>query len=227
MALRIRCDFIRGHYAEPFIKGDGIEIGPLSIPLPLPQGAHVRYVDRLNTDDLRKMYPNAGNLLPIDIVDDGERLESFAPASVDFVIANHFLEHCQDPILTIANMIRVLRKGGVLFMAVPDKRFTFDADRPITPFEHLVFDHENGPDGSRDGHYEEWVRLTKKIQGEEEIRKQKAELMQMKYSIHFHVWTQTEIVDFFVRLKRELGFTFEILLIAQNEAETIVILRNQ
>ncbi len=49
----------------------------------------------------------------------------------------------------------------------------------------------------------------------------------MKYSIHFHVWTQTEIVDFFIRLKRELGFTFEIPLIAQNEAETIVILRNQ
>jgi ferredoxin len=34
----------------------------------------------------------------VDVVDDGERLESFADASLDFVVSSHFLEHCQDPI---------------------------------------------------------------------------------------------------------------------------------
>lgn len=227
MALRMRVDFARAHYAEPFLQGNGIEIGALSIPMPLPAGARVHYVDRMNADDLRKMYPNARNLVPIDIVDDGERLGNFSSATLDFIVANHFLEHCQDPILTISNMMRVLRKGGILFMAVPDKRFTFDRNRPVTSFDHLLEDHKNGARGSRDAHYDEWVRLVAKIEGIENIRSKKSELLERGYSIHFHVWTQTELVEFLVRLKQELGFTFEIQLVAKSEEETIVILQNQ
>ena len=37
-------------------------------------------------------------------MDDGERLATIADATQDFVIANHFLEHCQDPLGALGNM---------------------------------------------------------------------------------------------------------------------------
>jgi hypothetical protein len=48
---------------------------------------------------------------------------------------------------------------GFLYLAVPDKRFTFDHDRPITSLEHLIENDENSPEVDRRAHYEEWVRL--------------------------------------------------------------------
>ncbi len=69
-----------------------------------------------------------------DMIDDGETLSTIDSASQDFVIANHFLEHCENPIQTLRNFLRVLKDGGILYMAVPDKRFTFDVDRPVTTY---------------------------------------------------------------------------------------------
>ena len=62
-----------------------------------------------------------------------ESLATIPDGSQDFVIADHFIEHCQDPISALTIHFRVLKTGGILYMAVPDKRFTFDKDRPVTP----------------------------------------------------------------------------------------------
>jgi hypothetical protein len=64
-------------------------------------------------------------------------------------VANHFLEHCEDPLRTLANHLRVVRVGGVIYMAVLDKNYTFDKDREITTLDHLIRDYENGPLVSR------------------------------------------------------------------------------
>ena len=116
-----------------------MEVGALHQPLPVPDRAHVAYVDRLPLNELRRHYPELDgyDLVEPDILDDGESLGSLADGSQDFVIANHFIEHTQDPLGTIANHLRVLRPGGILYMAVPDKRFTFDRDRPPTTIDHL------------------------------------------------------------------------------------------
>src|SRR5262245_50309382 len=94
----IRLD--RETIANLYLSGEGIEIGALHNPLPLPPSARVRYVDRMDLAELRKQYPELGSkkLVPVDIVDEGERLGRVPDASQQFVIANHFLEHCQDPI---------------------------------------------------------------------------------------------------------------------------------
>ena len=86
------------------------------------------YVDRMAEDQLRGHYPELSDfpLVKVDVIDDGEKLSTFEPGSQDFIIANHFLEHTQDPIGTMARFLEVLRPRGILFMAVPDKRYTFD-----------------------------------------------------------------------------------------------------
>src|SRR5512136_777634 len=151
----------REYLSAAFLHGSGLEIGALHNPLPVPWGVRVAYVDRLPVADLRLQYPElrGKRFVAVDILDDGETLRTIGDESQDFVIANHFLEHCEDPIGAIENFSRVLKVGGIAFLAVPDKRFTFDRERPLTSVEHLLRDHEIGPTSSRLQHLEEWTRI--------------------------------------------------------------------
>jgi predicted SAM-dependent methyltransferase len=218
--------FNRDAIAERFLRGDGLEIGALHNPLPLSAGARVRYVDRLPVSELERHYPELRRktLVPVDVIDDGERLESIPDASVDFVIANHFLEHCQDPIGALGTMFRVVRPGGIVYLAVPDKRFTFDSDRAVTPADHLLDDHRHGPEGSRQQHFEEWARLVDKV-AEDEVDVHVAKLLEDDYSIHFHVWTQADAFELLGVARRELGLAFDVEIAIRNGHENVFVLR--
>jgi predicted SAM-dependent methyltransferase len=212
--------------AEKFLAGAGIEIGALHSPLQLPPDAKARYVDRMTVPDLRRQYPelSALKLVDIDIIDDGETLDSIEDATQDFVIANHFIEHCQNPLLALKNMLRVLKPGGILYLAIPDKRFTFDVDRPVTSFEHIFRDYEEGPAGSRTQHFEEWAMLVDKV-GEGEVMNHAGKLMAIDYSIHFHVWSQAEMFEWIAASQKIPGFTFDVELFLKNPGECIWVLR--
>ncbi|MFA5871109.1 MAG: hypothetical protein WC858_00130 [Parcubacteria group bacterium] len=84
-------------------------------------------------------------------------------------------------------MLRAIKAGGVVYLAVPDKRYTFDVDRPVTNFRHLENDFLNDPEISKKIHFEEWVERVKKIKDEKVKKNRVFELMNMDYSIHFHV----------------------------------------
>src|SRR5881396_3838492 len=118
-----------------YLRGHGVEIGAAHQALNVPSSARVTYVDRMSADDLRKTYPELGDLplAHVNIIDNGETLTSIGDGTQDFVIANHFLEHCENPIQTLQSLFRVTKPGGIVFMAIPDKRYTFDVDRPCTP----------------------------------------------------------------------------------------------
>src|ERR1035438_1530581 len=90
----------RQQLAAIYLRGEGLEIGALHSPLKVPRAARVRYVDRLPVAELRRQYPElaSAHLVDIDIVDDGEKLSAVGAGTQEFVIANHFLEHCEDPI---------------------------------------------------------------------------------------------------------------------------------
>jgi len=214
--------------ADRYLRGRGLEIGALQDPLRVRRGVEVRYVDWLDTEALRAMHPtkSARHLVEVDIVDDGERLGSIADDSEDFVIANHFLEHCEDPIGTLRNLLRVVRPGGVVYLSVPDKRHIFDCDRPSTTVEHLVRDHEHGPAVSRQAHYEEVVRLAMKVQGEAEVEAAVQDLVDKKFRIHFHCWAQSDFLQLLCTLQVRPGFKrFDVAEFVANEREMVVVLR--
>jgi SAM-dependent methyltransferase len=210
--------------AAAFLKGDGIEIGALHQPLPVPASARVRYLDRMTVSELRRQYKElkAAPLVETDIIDDGELLTTVADGTQDFVIANHFIEHCQNPILTFQNLFRVLKPRGVLYLAVPDKRFTFDADRPCTTTDHLMRDFTEGPAWSKRQHFEEWSRLVNK-RADREVAEEVRHLIEIDYSIHFHVWGATELLEFLAAVQRIVPFEIELFL--RNGHESIVVLR--
>lgn len=217
---------LRRQIAWHYLSGNGIEVGALHSPLEVPPYATVRYVDRMSVKALRKHYPELAEyeLVEVNIIDNGETLLSVADSSFDFVIANHMIEHCQDPIGTIEHHLRVLKSNGILYMAVPDKRYTFDRDRPVTSLEHLIRDYTQGTEWSKLSHFEEWVRLVNKVP-EEQVAPSVQRLTQMNYSIHFHVWTQVEFLELLLYCRRQLSFNFEIELLQKNGIEFIAILR--
>lgn len=210
------------------LRGRGLEIGALQDPMPLPRGASARYVDIAPTAALRAMYPRKArrHLVEVDVVDDGERLATVADGSQDFVAANHFLEHCEDPIGTLRNLLRVVRVGGVVYLSVPDQRHTFDRDRPPTTLEHVLRDHEDGPAGSRHAHYDEVVRLAAKVTGEAAVATEVARLEAESFRIHFHCWSQTGFLQLLCALQVRPGFPrFDIAEFVANEREMIVVLK--
>ncbi len=147
---------------------------------------------------------------------------------MDFIIANHFLEHCEDPIGTIGVHLEKLRPGGVLFYAVPDMRYTFDFNRPVTPLDHLVRDHEEGPERSRAEHFTEWARSVEGPEASEaEVRERAARASKSGYSIHMHVWTQAEFLQLLLRCRERLDDRFEIEAVARQGIELVVVLRKE
>jgi len=212
--------------ARRFLRGEGLEIGALHCPLRVPPGASVRYVDRMDVADLRMHYPElpADKLVPVEIVDDGERLRSQPDASADFIIANHFIEHTEDPLGALANHLRVLRPGGILYLAVPDRRRTFDREREATPLEHVVRDHEQGPQASRAAHQEEWARLVERVPAAD-VGARVAELERTDYSIHFHVWAPDEFHELLEHARFVEKLPFRVEALRSNHREFIAILR--
>lgn len=221
----------RRELAARFLFGEGLEVGALHQPLALPENARARYVDRMQVDDLRREYPELEDcaLTPVDVIDDGELLATIPAESQDFIVANHFLEHCEDPIRTIETHLGKLRPGGVLFYSVPDKRFTFDFRREATPLEHMIADHEEGPARSRREHYDDWVRLVEpqEGQGEEELLAHARDIEAKGYSIHMHVWTQAEFLRLVFYCRERFEESFDLEAAARQGIEFTVVLRKR
>jgi len=212
--------------AARYLKGVGLEIGALHNPLKVPSGVKVRYVDRMPVAELRRQYPElaAYNLVEADIVDDGEKLPTVGDGTQDFVIANHFIEHCENPIDTLMNLVRVLKPGGILFMCVPDKRYTFDSERPVTPFDHLVKDYSEGPAWSRVGHFQEWVRYVEHVTSETDAETRVRHLIDTKYSIHYHVWSEMDMMEMMVKLQERFNLPVDPELMLKSNGEVVWIL---
>jgi SAM-dependent methyltransferase len=215
LGLLGRRDSLSRFIAGRYISGSGIEIGALHRPLAVDPQARVTYVDRFSSAELRSRYPEliARDLVAVDVVDDGERLMTIRNESQDFVIANHFLEHCRSPITALENMLRVLKRGGVLYLSVPDKRYSFDSERPVTSFDHILKDFNYGPEWSERMHFEEYARLVDKITDQTKLW----EKMHADYSIHFHVWSPKELMELLVETGKMLEFDVEIFAVLKEE----------
>jgi hypothetical protein len=126
----------------------GIEIGGLDKPLvvrsDLTKGSEILYADHLSTEGLRKKYKadptvDLNALVEVDIVNEsGQFSSSLNGRLVDYVVASHVVEHVPNPIQWLQMLFEILRPGGFVFLVVPDKRFTFDFQRPPTTFGEIL-----------------------------------------------------------------------------------------
>ncbi|HVA96933.1 MAG TPA: class I SAM-dependent methyltransferase [Candidatus Acidoferrales bacterium] len=56
-----------------------------------------------------------------DICASGDNLYMFVDGTLDYVVARHNLEHYVDPVKTLKEWKRVLKKGGILGIVIPDE----------------------------------------------------------------------------------------------------------
>jgi predicted SAM-dependent methyltransferase len=199
-----------------WLSGNGIEIGALHNPLSVPEGAEVRYVDRFDEAHLREHYPELADqlLVPVSLIGNAQDLSALSDDSVDFLIANHLFEHLDNPIRGLEEMVRVLRPGGVLYLALPEPRATFDSRRDLTSVKHLVRDYRRGPKHSRKAHFTEWVeRVEWFVEGGQvdDVGARVRYLSEKDYSIHYHVWRPDTFMDFLSAARAVTGIELELV----------------
>ena len=235
----------RDSLAASYLRGSGIEIGAMHHPLRMPPEASVRYVDYMSRDENLKRFPEIRHLPLVDphFVEDGFALPSFSKDSVDFVAANHVLEHSDNFLRTLARWADLVRPGGVIFASVPIADLCFDRGRPITTIEHFAQDYEDGLTGETKrfnentrSHYVEWLTISTKAQQSRrdqtrrsspdlaKVEKAAARLLEDRAEIHFHTFSSASYAAVLRHFCSAINPKFELTEIQKNGVEVIGIL---
>lgn len=109
----------------------------------LEVGAHARPSKGLSPYFSDMVASYAGTSGRVDFLADAVTLP-LSDATLDYLCSSHVLEHLPNPLVALHEWHRVLRPGGSLYLVVPDKRYTFDLPRTVTPVRHLLHDFLHG-----------------------------------------------------------------------------------
>ena len=124
----------------------GIEVAPWFAPIaPKREGYQCLSLDVFDTATLRTRgaaNPEIGEgrvheIEDVDLVGSATEIASLVTAkreagTFDYVVSSHNFEHLPNPIRFLQGCQTVLKRGGVLSMALPDRRACFDYFRPVT-----------------------------------------------------------------------------------------------
>jgi len=198
--------------AHLFLKGDGIEVGAGDRPFPLPEGARCQYGDIRDRTALNQYFGNDRISLTGHV--DAQTYAGVAPASLDFVISAHVIEHLFDPIGAIRAAVSTLKPRGVFLCVVPDMEKTWDRARPPTTLDHLWADSRDGGESTRLQAYIEHVRyvhpvLTGEHLPEDEIEKNARATMATGMDLHVHAWRSVDFTELLKAIAPSSDFTLE------------------
>lgn len=127
----------------------GLEIGPSHNPVASKrEGYRVKVLDHLDQRGLIEKYKDdpgvdTSRIEEVDFVWRGEPFSELIDRGERFswIIASHVVEHVPDLIRFLNECDAVMEPGGVLTLAVPDKRFCFDRFRPLSSLGLVVDAH--------------------------------------------------------------------------------------
>lgn len=119
---------------------DGLEFGPLFTPIVTraESNGRVQYVDYLSAEGLKEHYREDPSVRVEDIVDidyiwgEGTLPEIVNSQRFNYAIASHVIEHLPDVLGWLKEVKEVLDDKGILSLAIPDKRYTFDYKRDLS-----------------------------------------------------------------------------------------------
>ncbi|WP_189350229.1 methyltransferase domain-containing protein [Mesorhizobium sp. M1E.F.Ca.ET.045.02.1.1] len=190
---------IRDFFARR-LAGSGIEIGAQYVPTEVAPGVDVEYVDVLSNDELVSRYKlPADGLVPLAHVVDGHHLTAYVDDAKDFLIANHVLEHFDDPVGGVIEWLRVIRAGGLLFLTLPNYRSNaFDYKRTPERAPHFALDYvdpDNRPQRNRT-HYEDMaMSLRDQDRQSAAVQSMVDEWISRGDRHHYHVYDEAALKD--------------------------------
>jgi SAM-dependent methyltransferase len=119
----------------------GIEIGGASHnPFNLPHCLNVDYTAE-STVFSKGSEILCNRVMKVDIVANGDDLP-FKDGTLDYVISSHVIEHFFDPVRTIKEWLRVVKKGGYVLIIAPTKDNLESEHRPCTTLKEIIARHE-------------------------------------------------------------------------------------
>jgi hypothetical protein len=127
-------------------KQVGLEIGPHNQPMVKKNEGPIKFLDYLNRSELIASDPHVSYLDDIpetDYIVKSNDYLLYVKDKFDYLIAAHVLEHAPNFIGSFQQFCEMLNPGGVLFIALPDKKFTFDKYRTNTMLSHVLYDYFN------------------------------------------------------------------------------------
>jgi len=187
-----------GYY---LLRGHGLEIGALHQPAMIPPHCTIEYCDAHSKEEAVEHFPelNVESLVDVDYIADldVEGLSLFEDERFDFVILNHVIEHVANPIKVVAELFRITKTGGHVVISAPDKNFTFDKPRALTPFSHLKAEYKDQVTTITDEHYLDFLQKVRPDLFKQAPDILQAHLEQAKIRReHAHVWDSQSFREF-------------------------------
>jgi len=229
---------VRAAVAKPYLKGLGLEIGALHFPLRLPAGANAIYLDRASRDDNIRRYtdvkPDA--IVKTDIIADGFHLQCIKPSSLNFLVANHVLEHTANVLAALRDWAALIGPSGYLFITVPIAEKCFDRGRPITTLDHFIEDLRLAKDGDAEqfaartlAHYKDWVLISENNLGHAPLSDAQAQnrwkaLADQKTEIHFHTFSSGSFWELMQYFCTTVDTDFRLVELRESGGEIIALL---
>ena len=135
----------------------------------------------------------------VDYVTDAANLSFAQDKTFDFVCSSHVMEHLANPLGAIAEWKRIIKDEGIIYVAVPDMRYTFDCKRDKTPLSHLVDDFEKKVSRINQNHIADFVENFDYEKTQEFTKEQLFELVRENPEsiVHNHVWTVDDMQEIF------------------------------
>jgi 2-polyprenyl-3-methyl-5-hydroxy-6-metoxy-1,4-benzoquinol methylase len=132
------------------LSGIGLEIGPGYNPLlPKSAGYCIETLDHASAKEIREKYRDdhsvdVSRIEEVDFVSDGRSIAEIVgkPGHYDYIVASHVIEHTTDMLGFLKDCQSLLKKRGVLVLAIPDKRRCFDLLQPLTSTGMVLQAHE-------------------------------------------------------------------------------------
>ena len=150
---------LRGSFLQKLEKQQGLsilEIGALNKPFIQDTRRHNRqeifYLDHMKTLELKEKYRHdksvdISSIVNVDFVCfDGNVPKAVGDKKFDVIIASHVAEHIPNFIKWLQDLSYILNPHGCIYLVIPDKRFTFDVERPITTFGELLAAYYERPE---------------------------------------------------------------------------------
>lgn len=141
-----RVDFIEKNNVSTETKSI-LEIGVLDKPTFTKKEKNIFYLDWFSREELyfkhkEKNLAIAKGLYDVDFVVKNKDFSNEINDKFDIVIANHIIEHVPDTINWLQNISSILNEDGFLFLAIPDKNYTFDKLRSLTTLARLICNND-------------------------------------------------------------------------------------
>lgn len=126
----------------------GLEVGASYNPVaPRRDGWNIEIADHTNSSALREKYArwgvDGGAIEDVDhVINEKGLFSSIGQAErYDFIIASHVIEHVPDFVQFLVDCEKLLKPGGILSLAIPDKRFCFDVLKPVSTLGQILQAH--------------------------------------------------------------------------------------